>query len=254
MLDPRVRQALYRAVDKESWTEAILPGLRQNIAHSLLPPDHHLYEFTRDSLRSYQFEPDQALRMLGDAGWRRGSDGTVANQTEGRRFLAPVWVTQDAAAEAAILADMWKTVGIEPSIFIIPNPQVADRELRQSYPGVDISSRGYAEHILTRAECGTLAIPPRYAGANRGHYCSPQMDQLIENFRSSLTRADQGRWIGEIARYHAQELPVMQLYFRVSHPTIVRGLNALADDFSGGIQPSGYYGSYFRNAHLWQWT
>lgn len=60
-----------------------------------------------------------------------------------------------------------------------------------------------------------------------------------------------GRWIGEIARLHAQDLPMMQLHFNMSHPTVLRGL---ANDFSGGIQPGGFYGSYFRNAHLWEWT
>ena len=47
---------------------------------------------------------------------------------------------------------------------------------------------------------------------------------------------------------------MMQLYFNLSNPTVIRGLNALAEDFTGGIQPGGFYGSYFRNAHLWEWT
>ncbi|MBM2811828.1 MAG: hypothetical protein HW416_2587, partial [Chloroflexi bacterium] len=28
----------------------------------------------------------------------------------------------------------------------------------------------------------------------------------------------------------------------------------LADDWGGGIQASGYYGSYFRNGHTWEWA
>ena len=46
---------------------------------------------------------------------------------------------------------------------------------------------------------------------------------------------------------------MMQLYFNLSHPSVVRGLNVLANDFAGAIMPGGYYGSYFRNAHLWEW-
>jgi hypothetical protein len=118
---------------------------------------------------------------------------------------------------------------------------------------VEISARGYGEHILTRAECVTLPTAPRWAGANRGHYCNPEMDRLIGEYRASITRVDQGRWIGEIARFHAQELPMMNLYFNLSHPGIVKGLTALVDDFPGGVQTGGYYGSYFRNAHEWEW-
>src|SRR5262249_18447259 len=137
---------------------------------------------------------------------------------------------------------------------ITPVALSTDREFGQSYPGVEIGARGYGDSLLTRAECGTAAVPPRYSGSNRGHYCNPHMDELIGAYRSSMTRAEQGQWIGEIARFHAEELPALQLYFNLSTPAVVKGLNALKDDFPGGTQPTGYYGSYFRNAHEWEWT
>lgn len=254
MLDPRGRQALFSAVDRESWAGVSLSGLTQNTAYSLLPPDHPVYESTKDSLRGYRHDPQQAIRMLTELGWTRGADSMLANNTDGRAFKVETWTTADNESEAAILRDMWRQIGVDAPITIIPQAQVDNRELRQSYTGVEISARGYGDNILTRAECSTGSAPPRYAGSNRGHYCNPQMDDLITKYRSSITRADQGMWIGEIARFHAQELPVMQLYFNLSHPTVIRGLNALAEDFTGGIQAGGYYGSYFRNSHLWEWN
>jgi peptide/nickel transport system substrate-binding protein len=254
MLEQRVRQALFTAVDRETWAAAMLSGHAANTANSLLPPAHNLYEFTADSLRAYRYDPQEALRVLAEAGWGRAADGALTNRADGRRFKVEVWTTQDNEREASILADMWRQIGIESPLFIIPNAQLDNRELRQSFTGVEISARGYADHILTRAECSTLPTPPRYSAANRGHYCNPEMDRLITAYRGSITRADQGRSIAAVARLHAQDLPMMQLYFNLSHPTIVRGLNALADDFGGGLQASGYYGSYFRNAHEWAWT
>jgi ABC-type transport system substrate-binding protein len=253
MLDPRVRQALFTALDREAWAGSQLGGLTQNTAYSMLPPDHPLYELTKDSLRGYRFDTQAAMRALSELGWARGADGAVTNQSDGRRFKVESWTTQDNEAETQILADAWKTIGLESSIFIIASAQVDNRELRQSFSGVEISARGYGDSILTRAECSTGAVPPRFAGSNRGHYCNPPMDQLIGNYRASLTRTDQGRAIAEVARFHAQDLPMMQLYFNLSHPTVLRGLNALAGDFAGGMMPGGYYGSYFRNAHLWEW-
>lgn len=254
MLDPRVRQALFTAVDRDTWAAAMLAGYKENTANSLLPPAHNLYEFTKDSLRGYRYDPEQALRVLGEVGWTRSADGSLTNRVDGRRFYVEIWTTQDNEREASILADMWKQIGLESPLFIIPNAQLDNRELRQSFTGVEISARGYADHILTRAECSTVPTPPRFSAANRGHYCNPEMDRLIGAYRGSITRQDQGRAITEVARFHAQDLPMMQLYFNVSNPTIVKGLNALADDFGGGIQASGYYGSYFRNAHEWAWT
>jgi len=254
LLDPRVRQALFTAVDRETWAGAMLSGYSQNTAYSLLPPAHYLYEFTRDSLRGYRHDPQQAMRTLTDLGWMRGADGALTNRADGRRFKVEVWTTQDNEREASILADMWKQIGVESPLFIIPNARLDDRELRQSFTGVEISARGYADHILTRAECSTVPTAPRFSAANRGHYCNPEMDRLIGIYRSSITRADQGRAIADVARFHAEDLPMMQLYFNLSHPTVVKGLTALADDFAGGVQASGYFGSYFRNAHEWDWV
>src|SRR5207249_10489188 len=80
MLDPRVRQALFRAVDRESWAAVVLSGYTQNIAYGMLPTAHPLYDFTKDSLRGYQFDRQQALRTLADAGWTQGADGALANR------------------------------------------------------------------------------------------------------------------------------------------------------------------------------
>jgi len=57
-----------------------------------------------------------------------------------------------------------------------------------------------------------------------------------------------------MARLHAQDLLMMQIYFGITHPTAARGLNALEIDFPGGNQPNSPYGSYFRNSHLWEWS
>jgi peptide/nickel transport system substrate-binding protein len=253
MLDPRVRQALYTAIDKDAWAAAMLTGQSQNAAYSLLPPADALYEFTKDSLRGYRHSTEQALRMLEDLGWTRGSGGALVSRADGHRFRVDLWTTQGSERDTSILADMWGQLGIESSQFIIPNAQQDNRELRQSFPGVEVSARGYGDHILTRAECVTLPVPPRFAGANRGHYCNPAMDELLLTYRTSITRADQGRAIADVARLHASDLPMMQLYFNLSHPTVAKGLSALENDFAGGIQASGYYGSYFRNAHEWEW-
>jgi peptide/nickel transport system substrate-binding protein len=253
MLDPRVRQALYTAVDRETWAAAMLAGRRENAAYALLPPDHPMYEATKDTLRAYRYDPQQALRMLSDLGWTRAADGALRNRADGRAFIVDLWTTQDSEREIAILGDMWRQIGLDGAQFVIPNARQGDRVLRQSYPGIEISARGYGDHLLTRAECETLPRAPRFDGANRGHYCNPEMDRLIGEYRGSITRADLTRWTGEVARYYAQELPMMPLYFNLSHPGVVKGLNALEDDFAGGVQTGGYYGSYFRNAHAWEW-
>jgi peptide/nickel transport system substrate-binding protein len=250
MFDPRVRQALMYAMDRESWTGAMLAGQTQNTSYSLLPPGDPLYESTKDSLRSYRFDLQQALRLMDEAGWVKQGDALVS-KSDGRRMR--IEIRGGNGGPANILQDQWKQIGVDAPQQVVSQAQLNDREIGQNYTGVEISARGYGDQLLTRAECATSSEPPRFSGLNRGHYCNRQMDELIGNYRSSLTPADQGRWMTEIARLHAQELPVLQTYFSINSPAVVKGINVLESDFEGALQPSGFYGSFFRNGHLWEW-
>jgi hypothetical protein len=50
--------------------------------------------------------------------------------------------------------------------------------------------------------------------------------------------------------YFVAELPLLPLYFIVQHTTVVKGVNAF-DDIDGAEGAERLYGSYSRNAHLW---
>jgi peptide/nickel transport system substrate-binding protein len=254
LLERRVRQALAYAVDRESWLEAVMGTKTNLLATGLLPYTHHLASFTKDSMATYRYDPQAASRMLAEAGWNRGTDGFVTHSTDGRRFKVLVWTTTGArqAKEAPMLADMWKNVGLETSIYLMPSALQEDREHWSSYPNLEITPRGYGDTILTRFECAEGTVAPTFRGANRGHYCDrATMDPLIANYRKSLTLEDQGRYVKQIAEYAALDLPVIQTYFVPFMPAVVKGVTALADDFGGALEAGGRYGSYYRNGHLW---
>src|SRR5439155_25782475 len=113
MLDPRVRQALYMAIDKDTWAVAMLSGNRDMVSNSLLPPDHSLYEFTRDSFRATSYDPQRAIRMLDDLGWSRGTEGGLRNRADGRPFKQEIWTGAGTEGEASILPDMWQNSGLQ---------------------------------------------------------------------------------------------------------------------------------------------
>src|SRR5437763_10469485 len=127
MLDPRVRQALYFAVDRETWAGAMLAGRKENTAYEILPPDHPMYEFVKDGLRGYRYDVAHAQRLLQEVGWDRASDGSLRNRADGRGFRIELWTTQGSEAETSILADMWSQLGIDSPQRIIPNAQQGDR-------------------------------------------------------------------------------------------------------------------------------
>jgi ABC-type transport system substrate-binding protein len=221
------------------------------VATGLLPSTHHLSSYTRDSLAMYDYDLARASTLLAEAGWIRGSDGMLRNTADGRRLQSvAAWSTEES--EATILSHMWKQVGLDVTISVIPRPRITDGQFRQSYPGVEVSSRGYGDDFLERMDCAFNASAVNaFAGINRGHYCDPaRMGPLLARYRTSLNLAAQGSAIKEIADLAAQDLPVLQTYFSITHIPVAKGVIAM-DDFGGGLIGASMYGNYFRNAHLW---
>jgi peptide/nickel transport system substrate-binding protein len=252
LLERRVRQALYYALDRKPWMDAVMGKETNLLADGLLPYVHPLYPYSKDTLARYRYDPAEATRRLAEAGWTRGPDGFVTHAFDGRRFHTQIWTGQ-ADREAAILADMWKNVGIDAEIYVTNPARREDREYTSSYSGIQLTNRGYGDTILTRMECAESSVAPTYRGANRGHYCSADvMEPLIGLYRGSLTTEDQGRYIKQIAEFSAEDLPVLQTYFQPFLAHVVKGVTALSHDFAGALEAGGRYGSYYRNGHLWE--
>ncbi|NJL57741.1 ABC transporter substrate-binding protein, partial [bacterium] len=64
--DPRVRRALNLAIDKETYNEVIRAGFGRPTTGQLLPPGIPGYN---DSLEGFPYDPDEARRLLEEAGY-----------------------------------------------------------------------------------------------------------------------------------------------------------------------------------------
>jgi peptide/nickel transport system substrate-binding protein len=250
-LDPAVRKGLYHAIDREGWADVTMGGkVAGTMATALLPANHHLASYVTDSLAAYRYDPRQAMALLEEAGWRRGTDGFLTHSLDGRRFNALVWSTNEN--EAAILADMWKQAGLDTSVYVMPRARQSDQQFWQSFPNVEITSRGYGDTILERMDCAFSPTAANgYAGDNRGHYCNrAAMEPLLAQYRTSLARPEQGAAIRRIAELVAEDLPVWPVYFAITRIPVAKNVLAM-QDYAGGAQGADMYGSFYRNAHLW---
>src|SRR5207253_10034728 len=100
-LDPKVRAALYQALDREALSDALQGGHPELAAWSLVPPGNQFYDSTKDALRPYAYNPDRARNILRDLGWTPGPDGVLRNNADGRRFHSALWGTVGRDREIA---------------------------------------------------------------------------------------------------------------------------------------------------------
>jgi peptide/nickel transport system substrate-binding protein len=245
IFDPRVRSALYRAIDREAFAERDVP------AWSLLPPGDALYEATRDSFRIYPYEPDRARAILREIGWTTDADGALRNTTDGRRFRTAISVPVGAfAAEMPIYASYWRSIGIEVDEHAVSGALLRNEEARSLYPGWEASSSGPGESVIGRLDGPAASAQTRWVG-NRGGYEDPQADALLRRYRTSLSDRDQFEAMQALSQFVTNELPILVTYFIGDHVGKRKRLQAL-DDIAGGANPGAPpFGTYTRNAHLW---
>jgi peptide/nickel transport system substrate-binding protein len=250
--DVRVRQGLYHAIDRDAYAEAISGGIPDKAANAMLPPDNPLYSYVKDAWKQrYPYDQNRATAALEQAGWRRGTDGMLANAA-GQPLHVEIRATADNEKRAPIVADMWKRVGVDPSVAIVSAARARDAEYRQQFPGGEVTARGSQDAILTRLECSEQPTPQnRFGGNNRGHWCNPDYERLVGMYRTALREEPRGEAMRQIQDLVLQDLPILLLNYEISVIFARRTTTAFEDDFLGGSEAGRIYGTYSRNAHEW---
>ena len=108
--DPRVRRALGMAIDVDKIIDYVLYGQGERITG----PFAKQTDYYNHSVRHVPYDPEGALRLLEDAGWRPGKAGWL--EKDGKRLQFTLITNSGNDLRKAILAiaqDSWKQIGID---------------------------------------------------------------------------------------------------------------------------------------------
>ncbi len=247
-LDPRVRGALYRALDRDG-----LAAARASTsigAWSILSPQHLHYEAVKDGLRVYAYDPQRARADLAALGWTPGPDGILRHNVDGRRFHTHLSVTTgDNFWELPVYSDFWRRIGLEVEEIPIPGPLQRDGQHRATYPGYEASSGAQGDNILGRLQ-GAAAAPENRWGGNRCGCATPESEALLNRYFTSLAQSEQAAAYKAISEYVVQTLNIMPVYFSTDFLGRARGVIAF-DDVDGSLSSPSQSGTFSRHSYLW---
>jgi hypothetical protein len=140
-------------------------------------------------------------------------------------------------------------VAIDVEEHVIGAAEGRDNSLRAQYPGWDIGAVELFNMMGNRA----ATAETRWSG-NRSGYEDAQAQRLAAAFRTSISLPERIRTVTALNEYFINQLPALPTYFQAAWIAARKGVKAF-DDFAGGAAASagyaGYWGSYYRNAHLW---
>ena len=197
--DPRVRQAIAMAIDRETIVREIFRGQARR-AEAMLMPTH--WAGVADLQAPYPYDPAAARAALAAAGFSPQRPLRLSYKTSSdplRLRIATVFKAQLAAVgiDLRIESYDWGTfyADIKAGRFELYGLSWVGLQLPDIFR--------YALH--------SAAVPP--AGANRGRYANPEVDRLIEAAEAHPTLAARAGIYRDLQRRLASDLPFLPLWF-----------------------------------------
>ncbi len=176
--DKRVRQALYMAVDKKGWSEAVYYGLPAPTL-SYLPPTHWAYN---TKLVDPGFDPKKAAALLDAAGWTVGGDGVRAKDGVKLAFTMSTTAGNKSREQAQQLVQQnWKKIGVAMTIRNMPASVVwGDYTVKSQFDTLMVAWDPllYPDPDYTDRIASNLIPAKSGTGSNYVQYQNPEIDSL----------------------------------------------------------------------------
>ncbi len=225
--DALVRQAFYHGLDRPNLADVMTQGLAP-VADSYVAPGDALRSDTEAWIPQFPYDLDRAQRLLAQAGWARGPDGVLVHQASGERFQTEVRTGAGGGRErlVSVIADGWKLIGADTSIYIAPAAVAGDREQNAQRPGLNVtnpSSPAFADR--NRLHSSQIASPANsWAGINTGGYSNPKVDALLDQLRATIDPRQRLPVQQQLVHETFADVAVMPLYWEVSVVLIAKGV------------------------------
>lgn len=209
--DVKVRTAMNHAINKDVIVQVALRGLGIP-AYGVLPPSIWGYW---EGIEQYapHYDPEKALALLNEAGWERGSDGTLQKDGEPFTFTlytAPIdtW-TQSAQIVQQQLAELGITMDIQTFEFGTLLDKLKAGEHQADFMGYTYTSPDIVNLWFHSSNIGT--------GLAHSHFADEKLDELIMKSRTETEDAARLNAYEEIQKYITDKALWVPLWTNQNH-------------------------------------
>ena len=200
-----VRQALAYATNREEIIRYLYRG-QAHASDGPLPGSSWAYE---PDIRRYEYDPQQAERLLDAAGFPRPSG------TGGMRMQLALKTSTEESSRllASVLQEQWRKVGVDLEVRPLEFATLFSDMARGNFQmytlrwvGANNDPDTFFEYVFA-----SRMIPP--AGANRGHYRNPELDSLLARARVEANPQKRREMFSRVQKMIAEDLPYVSLWF-----------------------------------------
>lgn len=207
MHDPRVKQALMYAINRQFITGGIMSG-QADVLNGPVPGFSPHYD---KRVQTYPYDPTRANALLDAAGWHL-QNGVRMKDGKALRITLKTGGATDAVASniAELIQANFKSVGVD---CVLENEEIQTffEDLHASR--FQLALRGvilqpYPDDFKTYDSTQTRAN----GGYNYGFFSNPQIDRAIEDARTATGQQAAQAALDRYQEFASRELPVLYLY------------------------------------------
>jgi len=218
--DARVRAALDYAIDKKAMIKALLSGYGR-VATGPIAPLQKAFYYSK--VQQYPYDPKKALALLKQAGYTRGSDGTLTKGgqpftvdfTAGQiRFLVPA---------SELIQRYWQNLGIKVRLKVLDwNTYIATVVVKRQYQASFAWwSTPPAPDMFSYYSCAAAK-----GGYNLSSFCSSALDKAMNQARAAGSLSKEKAAYAKVQTLLAKDLPLMYLFYPYSFNVFSKKLHA----------------------------
>lgn len=191
--DPRIRQALILAVDRDLLNEALWLG------KAIVPDSHTMAEFGEmymPDLKTYGYDPERAKALLAEAGY----DGSeITFDTQGSYYT-------NGLLAAQAITEMWQAVGVKAAVRDLPKWSGGDPEMM---------TRNWSNPMYFTDPVGSFGVmwAPGGPSVGEGRFNTDETyAEVYDRFRFSENVEDRKTAYAELMAIAAENPAFMPLY------------------------------------------
>ncbi|MEM1349540.1 MAG: ABC transporter substrate-binding protein, partial [Myxococcota bacterium] len=218
--DVRVRRAIAHGIDREAIVRHKFRGYA-TLSTGMLAPGHWAYHA---DVPTYGYDPELAMRLLDEAGYTDpdGPEGPKPRLT----LELKVSSNKFRRALAMLMAHQLARVGIELRVRAYEWGTYFHDIKSGNFELTSLQWPSVLEPSLLRWAFHSENIPTperRSAGANRGAYKNPELDELLDRGMSEADATKRRVVYAEVQRILARDLPYVSLWHEHNIAVLERG-------------------------------
>lgn len=217
--DPKVRQALHYAIDKQKLVDEVQNGLAVPADGSIVPPMYKDFFWQASGATKVTFDPAKANKILDDAGYKKGADGIRTMPDGSKKLQFRFSIHTDTPIEdklAEYLTGWFKDIGIALTTKRLDSSKFTEETGTTAL--FDIAISGWSvnpdpEEVLATHLCSRRPTPSGEGGGTESFYCDPTYEKL---YAEQLKELDRGKRAGIIKQMEERlytDAPVIALYY-----------------------------------------